>query len=124
MEVDTLVLAGIDLGSTTSKCIVVRDGEIAGSSLVDMGIGTGGPELAYSQALASAGAAASDIACCVATGYGRASWKGADQTISELTAHGLGNHFLFPEARTSSTSAGRTPRSSSWTQKAGWPASS
>jgi len=95
-----LLFAGIDVGSATSKCVLLRDGEVAGSSLVDMGIGTGGPELAYSQAMDSAGAAASDIACCVATGYGRASWRGADQTISELTAHGLGNHHLFPEART------------------------
>jgi len=98
--VDALLFVGIDVGSTTSKCVLLRDGEIASSSLVDMGISTGGPELAYSQALDSAGAAASDIACRVATGYGRASWKEADHTISELTAHGLGNHFLFPEART------------------------
>ena len=92
--------AGIDVGSTTSKCVLVQDGEMIGSALVDMGIGTAGPERAYSEALAAAGAVPEDVACCVATGYGRSSWKGADQTISELTAHGLGNHFLFPDART------------------------
>ena len=95
-----MLFAGIDVGSTTSKCILLRDGEIAGSALVDMGIGTAGPEEAYSQALTAAGAGPEDIACCAATGYGRATWKGADLTISELTAHGLGNHFLFPDART------------------------
>ena len=95
-----MLFAGIDVGSTTSKCVILRDGEITGSSLVDMGIGTAGPERAYSEALAAAGAVQEDVACCVATGYGRATWKGADLTISELTAHGLGNHLLFPEART------------------------
>ena len=95
-----MLFAGIDVGSTTSKCILLRDSEIAASALLDMGIGTAGPKEAYSQALAAAGAGPEDITCCAATGYGRATWKGADLTISELTAHGLGNHFLFPEART------------------------
>lgn len=95
-----MYFAGIDVGSTTSKCVLVQDGEMIGSALVDMGIGTAGPERAYSEALAAAGAVPEDVACCVATGYGRSSWKGANQTISELTAHGLGNRFLFPDART------------------------
>ena len=95
-----MYFAGIDVGSTTSKCVLVQDGEMIGSALVDMGIGTAGPERAYSEALAAAGAVPEDVACCVATGYGRSSWKGANQTISELTAHGLGSHFLFPDART------------------------
>lgn len=95
-----MLYAGIDVGSTTSKCVLLREKEIVGSALVDRGIGTGGPEIAYADALASAGVFAGDIACCVATGYGRASWKGADATVSELTAHGLGSHYLFPDART------------------------
>lgn len=95
-----MLYAGIDVGSTTSKCVLLREGEIVSNALVDMGIGTAGPERAYSQALSVAEATPEEIACCAATGYGRATWKGADLTISELTAHGLGNHFLFPEART------------------------
>lgn len=95
-----MYFAGIDVGSTTSKCVLVQNGEMISSALVDMGIGTAGPEQAYSEALAAAGAVPENVACCVATGYGRSSWKGADQTISELSAHGLGNHFLFPNAHT------------------------
>ena len=64
-----MLFAGIDVGSTTSKCVLPRDDEIAGSALMDMGIGTGGLELAYAKALSSAGAAPENIACCVATGY-------------------------------------------------------
>lgn len=95
-----MLFAGIDVGSTTSKCVLLRGSEIAGSALVDMGVGTAGPELAYSRALDEAGAGPEDVARCAATGYGRAAWKGADLTVSELTAHGLGNRFLFPQART------------------------
>lgn len=95
-----MLFAGIDVGSATSKCVLLQEDRVVGSALVDMGIGTGGTALAYGNALASAKAVPEDVACCAATGYGRTSWKGADHTISELTAHGLGNHFLFPEART------------------------
>ncbi len=100
MRGDRLLYAGIDIGSTTSKCVLLRDGEIVGSTLVDTGIGTGGPEQAFSGALAAAGVRSDEITRCVATGYGRTSWKGADETISELAAHARGSHFLLPSTRT------------------------
>lgn len=35
---------GIDVGSTASKCIVLKDGkEIVAKSLIDVGAGTSGP---------------------------------------------------------------------------------
>lgn len=95
-----MLFAGIDVGSATSKCVLLQGGEVAGSALVHMGVGTGGPERAYAAALEAAGAGVGDVAFCVATGYGRAAWKGADQTVSELTAHALGSRRLFPEVRT------------------------
>ena len=43
---------GIDIGSTTSKCAVLKDGkELVAHSLQTGGLGTGGPE----EALASCG---------------------------------------------------------------------
>lgn len=92
---------GIDIGSTTSKCILLESGTtIRAEALTAGGIGTKGPEQTVAQTLEKAGISADDITSTVVTGYGRASWKSADRTISELTAHGLGNHFLFPDART------------------------
>ena len=39
---------GIDIGSTTSKCAVLKDGkELVAHSLQTGGLGTGGPEEAY-----------------------------------------------------------------------------
>ena len=36
---------GIDVGSTASKCIILKDGkEIVGKSLIDVGAGTSGPK--------------------------------------------------------------------------------
>lgn len=38
---------GIDVGSTASKCIILKDGkEIVAKSLIDVGAGTSGPQRA------------------------------------------------------------------------------
>lgn len=47
---------GIDIGSTTSKCAVIKDGkELAAHSLQTGGLGTGGPEEAMAQLWQSCG---------------------------------------------------------------------
>ena len=43
-----MITLGIDIGSTTSKCVLLEDGNrIAATALVSAGIGTGGAEEAY-----------------------------------------------------------------------------
>ena len=92
---------GIDIGSTTSKCVVMEDGQnIVGTSLLVGGIGTKSPELAVSQALENAGVTWDDLAATAATGYGRNRYEGADYNVSELSCHGLGAHHTFPTVRT------------------------
>ena len=92
---------GIDIGSTTTKCVLLRDGgDIAATSLIRAGIGTGGAEEAFSAVLRDGGVCPEELAYRVATGYGRKRWEGADGEISELSAHALGCHFILPEART------------------------
>ena len=92
---------GIDIGSTTSKCVVMEDGQnIVGTSLLVGGIGTKSPELAVSQALENAGVTWDDLTATAATGYGRNRYEGADYNISELSCHGLGAHHTFPTVRT------------------------
>ena len=57
-----MITFGIDIGSTTSKCVVMEDGQnILGSSLLVGGIGTKSPELAVSQALEAAGVTWDDL---------------------------------------------------------------
>ena len=92
---------GIDIGSTTSKCVVMEDGQnIVGTSLLVGGIGTRSPKLAVSQALENAGVTWDDLTATAATGYGRNRYEGADYNISELSCHGLGAHHTFPTVRT------------------------
>ena len=92
---------GIDIGSTTSKCAVLKDGkELVAHSLQTGGLGTGGPEEALAQLWQTSGLTRQDMACAFVTGYGRKNYQGADGEISELTAHALGGRFVFPDLRT------------------------
>lgn len=96
-----LYTLGVDVGSTTSKCVVLKNGtEVAASSLVPAGTGTSGPGRALAAALEQAGLSREDLAAVTATGYGRGSFDGADYTVSELSCHALGAAALLPGVRT------------------------
>ena len=93
---------GIDIGSTASKCVMLEDGQkIVAKSLIPVGAGTSGPQRAIDQVLSQAGKTREDMAFILATGYGRNSLEEfADSQMSELSCHGRGAGFLFPEVRT------------------------
>lgn len=94
---------GIDVGSTASKCIVLKDGkEIVAKSLIDVGAGTSGPQRAIEAVLNEAGMKKEDMAYTLATGYGRTSLMDgiADKQMSELSCHAKGATFLYPNVHT------------------------
>ena len=92
---------GVDIGSTTSKAVVLKDGqEIIASSIVVATVGTKDVETAVTQALENAGVTRADITETTVTGYGRNTYKDAQYQVSELSCHALGVHHFFPEART------------------------
>ena len=92
---------GIDVGSTASKCVILKDGsEIVAKSLVAVGTGTSGPSRAIAQVLENAGMTREQMDFVLATGYGRNSLDGlADMQMSELSCHAKGAAFLFPNVR-------------------------
>lgn len=92
---------GLDIGSTTSKSVILEDGKkIVAKSLRIGGLGTSGPEEVMSDLMEKSGLSKADISCTVVTGYGRNKYKGCDLEVSELTCHALGSQIIFPEART------------------------
>lgn len=92
---------GIDVGSTTSKCVILRDGNIiVGSAIEQIGTGTKGPVRAIEKALAEAKLTRADITYTIATGYGRNSLDGVDGQLSELSCHSKGVANMYPDART------------------------
>lgn len=92
---------GMDIGSTASKCLILKNGtKIAGSAVIPVGTGTSGPKRAQEEALAKAGIGMDVISRVTATGYGRNTFAGVDDTVSELSCHAIGIHAIFPEVRT------------------------
>ena len=98
----SILTMGIDVGSTASKCVILKDGsEIVSKSLVAVGTGTSGPSRAIAQVLENAGMTREQMDFVLATGYGRNSLDGlADMQMSELSCHAKGAAFLFPNVRT------------------------
>ncbi len=98
----SLYVAGIDSGSTSTDVVVMdRDRRICGSAIVPTGQGAGsGAEKALAQALEAAGLTRGDLSRVVSTGYGRESVADGGRTITEISCHARGAHFLCPKART------------------------
>ncbi|MGN0974549.1 MAG: (R)-2-hydroxyglutaryl-CoA dehydratase activase HgdC, partial [Gemmiger sp.] len=97
-----LYTLGIDVGSTASKCVILKNGtDIVAKSLIGVGAGTSGPARAIEAVLQNAGLSKDRLAFTLATGYGRNSLQGiADRQMSELSCHAKGAEFCFPGVRT------------------------
>lgn len=94
--------AGIDSGSTsTDVAILDREGRLVAGVILPTGAGAAaGAERALEQALAQAGLEKADIDATVTTGYGRSAIDLGDKSITEITCHARGAHFLDPTVRT------------------------
>ena len=92
---------GVDIGSTTAKAVILKDGkDIVSSSIVVATVGTDGVSRAMENALREGGVRREEIRFTVATGYGRKTFAGADLQLSELTCHAVGVHREFGDVRT------------------------
>lgn len=92
---------GIDVGSTASKCIILKDGkDIISKSLIGVGTGTSGPRRAVEEVLNKCDLRKEDMSYILATGYGRLSIDWVDSEMSELSCHAKAAHFLFPNVST------------------------
>lgn len=94
--------AGVDIGSTTSKCVIINDeGEMLSFQLVDTLFDRDkSGQIVYEKALNEAGLSSKDITYLVSTGYGRRSLSIADDVIPEIIAHAKGTVKLYPGTRT------------------------
>jgi (R)-2-hydroxyacyl-CoA dehydratese activating ATPase len=92
--------AGIDIGSTMTKALILGDGIIASV------IGPTGPEQrrlankVMQEALNRAGLPVEAITTIISTGYGRINVPFADKQVTEISCHAKGVVYLFPQART------------------------
>jgi len=92
--------AGIDVGSTMTKVLILNGGIIASV------IGPTGPEhrrlanQVMDEALKKAAISFQSITYIVSTGYGRINVPFADKEVTEITCHAKGVISLFPKAKT------------------------
>ena len=95
-------VAGIDSGSTSTDVVILdKDKNIVTGIILPTGAGAAiGAERALEQALDSAKLAREDIDALVTTGYGRTAIQSGDKSITEITCHARGAHYLDPDVRT------------------------
>lgn len=92
---------GIDIGSASSKVVILEDGNsMVAKVVIPNGTGTSGPARALAEAFKQCGLSKNDIEFTIATGYGRMTFQDADKQISEITCHAKGVLHLFPTVRT------------------------
>jgi predicted CoA-substrate-specific enzyme activase len=95
-----MISVGIDIGSVAAKAVVFDASrkDILSRTAIPTGWNhRQAIEDIFARALSLAGVSGSDISAAALTGYGRVAGKGM-QIVSEITCHGKGAHFLFPEA--------------------------
>ncbi len=94
--------AGIDSGSTSTDVVILdRRCNIVTGIILPTGAGAAiGAERALAEALGRENLAREDIDALVTTGYGRASLHDGDKSITEISCHARGAHFLDPDVRT------------------------
>jgi len=97
-----MIVGGCDIGSTTGKTVIMKDGQIAAYSIV---ASTTKPEvtsrMSMDEALSKAGLTSmDDLDYIVGTGYGRLRVPFAKENISEISCHARGALWLVPSIRT------------------------
>jgi (R)-2-hydroxyacyl-CoA dehydratese activating ATPase len=95
-----MITVGIDVGSITAKAAVVRDGVVIADKLILTGYNARhAGENVFESIMKESGIDPSSVAKIISTGYGRNSVMIADKTVTEITCHAAGAHYLNPDVR-------------------------
>jgi predicted CoA-substrate-specific enzyme activase len=90
-----MITAGIDIGSVTTKVVVLKNKEILARAITPTGADPKvAAELAMKEASKLACLSMDDIEYIVSTGYGRRSIEFGDKVITEISANARGARFL------------------------------
>ncbi|MFH0811328.1 MAG: acyl-CoA dehydratase activase [Pseudomonadota bacterium] len=97
-----IISAGIDVGSVSTQCVVMVDGEIYCYS--NLRSGSGSEDSAWrgsNRALEGTGMTVNDWHYCVGTGYGRVNVPMSKRAITEIACHGRGANWMYgPQVKT------------------------
>jgi (R)-2-hydroxyacyl-CoA dehydratese activating ATPase len=100
-KTEELIFAGLDVGSLATKAVLLTGDILLAHSINQTGAN---PKMAGEKALerilSEAGKDKTQLAYIVGTGYGRINLPFVNRTITELTCHARGAHFLNRDVRT------------------------
>jgi len=99
------IAAGVDVGSTQTKAVLIGangDGvKVLSRSLIDTGANVRkAAEKAFDECCHEAGVAQADVGFVVGTGYGRYNISFGHTQMTEISCHARGAHFLCPGTST------------------------
>lgn len=98
-----MICAGVDVGSITAKAAVydAQTRQVIGAAVQLTGwVPRESGSAALYAALDQAGVGFDSLARIVGTGYGRIALPFADDTVTEISCHARGAHYLLPSTRT------------------------
>ncbi len=97
-----MITAGIDIGSSTSKVVILEDNQVLSYSIIPTGAeSAGSAQRAMDEALRGTNRLSlEDMGWVIATGYGRVIVPFANETVTEISCHAKGANWLFPSVRT------------------------
>ncbi len=97
-----IVTAGVDVGSVSSKAVIMTDGKIFSYGI--MRTGSNSPDSAVKVmdwAMEGTGLTLNDIKHVVGTGYGRINVPMANKAVTEIACHAKGANYIWgPTVRT------------------------
>jgi predicted CoA-substrate-specific enzyme activase len=89
---------GLDVGSLGAKSVIISESGIEGYAVIPTGVF---PEKSGQEVMNKAlSGLTGNVRYTIATGYGRITAKYADKTITEITCHAKGAHYLHPATQT------------------------
>lgn len=94
--------AGVDIGSTSTQAVLLSDKRLVAYASIRTGANSkDSAHNAMQKVFDLTGLRQEDIAFTVGTGYGRVNVPFADKTITEITCHAKGAHYIYgPTVRT------------------------
>ena len=97
-----MYVMGIDSGSTSTNAVIINEKkELIASRVIRTGAKSGeSASRILNEILDIANLKREDLTRIISTGYGRVSIPFADETVTEISCHGKGAHFVAPNVRT------------------------
>lgn len=96
-----MIVAGVDIGSSAAKAVILEDGKIISASTIPTGVDSvDTAQRVMQEALDAGNLRIKDIKYVVSTGYGRVNVPFAQKNITEISCHARGIVSLLPKVRT------------------------